>query len=389
MQGKVEICGVNTAHLKTLKNDEMVELLRRSQAGDQAARERLIEGNLRLVLSVIQRFLGRGENPDDLFQVGCVGLLKAIANFDVNLNVRFSTYGVPMIAGEIRRYLRDNSAIRVSRSMRDTAYRVLQCREAMQAEQSREPTLEEVARRLELPLETVDFTLPAAREETYAFTDKDLVIFGTPTYAGKVPNKLLPFVQTGFAGNGALAVPVVTFGNRSFDNSLAELCASLENAGFHTIAAGAFACQHAFSDTLAAGRPDREDMTVLAQLGAAVVTKLGKMTEIPAPVQVDGDADAPYYRPLGLDGEPKNFLKAKPQTDRSKCTGCGVCAALCPMGSISREDPAEVTGVCIKCHACVRNCPTGAKYFDDEAFLSHKAMLERDYTRRAEDKIFL
>ena len=232
-----------------------------------------------------------------------------------------------------------------------------------------------IAQTLELPLETVDFTLPAAREETYAFTDKDLVIFGTPTYAGKVPNKLLPFVQTGFAGNGALAVPVVTFGNRSFDNSLAELCASLENAGFHTIAAGAFACQHAFSDTLAAGRPDREDMTVLAQLGAAVVTKLGKMTEIPAPVAVDGDADAPYYRPLGLDGEPKNFLKAKPQTDRSKCTGCGVCAALCPMGSISREDPAEVTGVCIKCHACVRNCPTGAKYFDDEAFLSHKAML--------------
>ena len=118
-----------------------------------------------------------------------------------------------------------------------------------------------IAQTLELPLETVDFTLPAAREETYAFTDKDLVIFGTPTYAGKVPNKLLPFVQTGFAGNGALAVPVVTFGNRSFDNSLAELCASLENVGFHTIAAGAFACQHAFSDTLAAGRPDREDMT--------------------------------------------------------------------------------------------------------------------------------
>lgn len=181
-----------------------------------------------------------------------------------------------------------------------------------------------IAQTLELPLETVDFTLPAAREETYAFTDKDLVIFGTPTYAGKVPNKLLPFVQTGFTGNGALAVPVVTFGNRSFDNSLAELCASLENAGFHTIAAGAFACQHAFSDTLAAGRPDREDMTVLAQLGAAVVTKLGKMTEIPAPVQVDGDADAPYYRPLGLDGEPKNFLKAS-----RRPTGANAPAAAC------------------------------------------------------------
>lgn len=161
MQGKVEICGVNTAHLKTLKNDEMVELLRRSQAGDQAARERLIEGNLRLVLSVIQRFLGRGENPDDLFQVGCVGLLKAIANFDVNLNVRFSTYGVPMIEGEVKRYLRDYSAIRVSRSMRDTAYRVLQCKEAMQRESAREPTLEQIAQRLELPLQAVRQSMDA------------------------------------------------------------------------------------------------------------------------------------------------------------------------------------------------------------------------------------
>ena len=116
MQGKVEISGINTAQLKTLKNDEMVRLLRLSRAGDEAARQKLIEGNLRLVLSVIQKFLGRGESPDDLFQVGCVGLLKAIANFDVDLNVKFSTYGVPMIAGEIRRYLRDNSALRVSRS---------------------------------------------------------------------------------------------------------------------------------------------------------------------------------------------------------------------------------------------------------------------------------
>ena len=169
MQGKVEICGVNTAHLKTLKNDEMVELLRRSQAGDQAARERLIEGNLRLVLSVIQRFLGRGENPDDLFQVGCVGLLKAIANFDVNLNVRFSTYGVPMIAGEIRRYLRDNSAIRVSRSMRDTAYRVLQAREKLQRENQREPTVEQIAKELDLPREEVVFAMDAVVDPVSLF----------------------------------------------------------------------------------------------------------------------------------------------------------------------------------------------------------------------------
>ena len=161
MQGKVEICGVSTARLKTLKNDEMNRLLKLSQQGDEEARQQLIEGNLRLVLSVIQKFMGRGENPDDLFQVGCVGLLKAIANFNTDLNVRFSTYGVPMIEGEVKRYLRDYSAIRVSRSVRDTAYKVLQCKEAMQAEGANEPTLEEIAKRLNLPLETVTEAMDA------------------------------------------------------------------------------------------------------------------------------------------------------------------------------------------------------------------------------------
>ena len=161
MQGKVEICGVNTARLKTLKNDEMVRLLKLAREGDENARQQLIEGNLRLVLSVIQKFLGRGENPDDLFQVGCVGLLKAIDNFNTDLNVRFSTYGVPMIEGEVKRYLRDYSAIRVSRSVRDTAYRVLQCKEALMSESSREPTLEEIAKKLELPLETVTAAMDA------------------------------------------------------------------------------------------------------------------------------------------------------------------------------------------------------------------------------------
>ncbi|MBE6985567.1 MAG: RNA polymerase sporulation sigma factor SigG [Ruminococcaceae bacterium] len=161
MQGKVEICGVNTARLKTLKNDEMNRLLKLSQQGDENARQQLIEGNLRLVLSVIQKFMGRGENPDDLFQVGCVGLLKAIANFNTELNVRFSTYGVPMIEGEVKRYLRDYSAIRVSRSVRDTAYRVLQCKETMLAQGSAEPTLEEIAKRLELPLESVTEAMDA------------------------------------------------------------------------------------------------------------------------------------------------------------------------------------------------------------------------------------
>ncbi len=161
MQGKVEICGVSTGSLKTLRNEEMMELLKKAQAGDIGARQALVEGNLRLVLSVIQRFLGRGENPDDLFQVGCIGLLKAIKNFDLSQNVRFSTYGVPMIAGEIRRYLRDYSAIRVSRSVRDTAYRVLQCKETMLSETNREPTLEEIARELDLTLEEVSGAMDA------------------------------------------------------------------------------------------------------------------------------------------------------------------------------------------------------------------------------------
>ena len=145
MQGKVEIAGVNTARLPVLKNEETMALLRRAKAGDQDARQQLIEGNLRLVLSVIQRFSSRGENADDLFQVGCVGLIKAIDNFDINQPVRFSTYGVPMIIGEIRRYLRDNSAIRVSRSMRDTAYRVLQVRDRLLAENQREPSVEQLS----------------------------------------------------------------------------------------------------------------------------------------------------------------------------------------------------------------------------------------------------
>lgn len=161
MQGKVDICGVSTGALRVLSPEETQSLLRSSRSGDAAARDKLIEGNLRLVLSVIQRFSGRGENPDDLFQVGCIGLIKAIANFDPEKQVKFSTYGVPMIAGEIRRYLRDNSAIRVSRSIRDLAYRVLQCKEALTASLGREPTLEEIAQSLALPRQEVAQALDA------------------------------------------------------------------------------------------------------------------------------------------------------------------------------------------------------------------------------------
>ena len=165
---KVEICGVNTAKLKVLKESEKRELLEIIKNGTPKervqAREKMINGNLRLVLSVIQRFTNRGENPDDLFQVGCIGLIKAIDNFDCSLKVRFSTYGVPMIIGEIRRYLRDNNSIRVSRSMRDTAYKAMQIKEQMTAQNNREPTVEEIAKALDIPKENVVLALEAIVE---------------------------------------------------------------------------------------------------------------------------------------------------------------------------------------------------------------------------------
>lgn len=166
---KVEICGVNTSELPVLTNPEMRILIKNMHAGDNAARESLIRGNLRLVLSVIQRFNNRGENVDDLFQVGCVGLIKAIDNFDIGQNVRFSTYAVPMIVGEIRRYLRDNNPIRVSRSLRDTAYKALKIRDQLIGKTNREPSLTEVAKELGIPREDVVFALDAIQDPVSLF----------------------------------------------------------------------------------------------------------------------------------------------------------------------------------------------------------------------------
>ncbi|MDD3766754.1 MAG: RNA polymerase sporulation sigma factor SigG [Eubacteriales bacterium] len=164
MINKVEICGVNTAKLPLLSNEEKDELFARIQQGDKEAREEYIKGNLRLVLSVIQRFNNRGEYVDDLFQIGCIGLIKAIDNFDTSHNVKFSTYAVPMIIGEIRRYLRDNNSIRVSRSMRDTAYKALAVKERLTNQNSREPTITEIAKELDLPKEDIVIALDAIQD---------------------------------------------------------------------------------------------------------------------------------------------------------------------------------------------------------------------------------
>ncbi len=246
------------------------------------------------------------------------------------------------------------------------------------------------AEKLGLETATLDYTLPAARERSYSFGEGDIVVWGSPVYAGRLPNKLLPFVQNNFKGNGALAVPVAVFGNRSFDDALAELRNELENNGFRAVAGAGIAARHVFSEKLAAGRPDEADMVKIEEFSAKIADKIKKGEGLGGGLYVRG-ANPPkeYYTPRGLDGRPAVFLKAKPATDKDKCVRCGLCAASCPMGSISGDDPSEVGGVCIKCHACIHKCPRKAKHFDDEAFLSHKAMLELSFQRRAEPEFFI
>ena len=240
-----------------------------------------------------------------------------------------------------------------------------------------------------VPVERFPFTRPAEREKDYTFRDSDFVVVGAPTYAGKLPNKILPDFKSRLHGNGALAAAAVTFGNRSYDHSLAELCAVLEADGFHTAAGGAFVGRHAFTDQLAWGRPDWSDQREIESFAVSIADKVNGLTGIPAPVMVPGDADAPYYVPRGTDGQPVRFLKAKPLTDPSRCTGCGACARVCPMGAIDPNDVFLVPGTCIKCQACVRKCTRQAKYFDDPAFLSHVAMLEQTFAEPRKNERFL
>lgn len=248
---------------------------------------------------------------------------------------------------------------------------------------------EALAEALSLPLCCRSFTRPAERAEALEFGPKELVVIGTPTYAGKTPNKLLPDLKTKLRGDGTPAVPVVTFGNRAFDHSLAELCAVLEANGFCRVAAGAFPGRHAFTDALGEGRPDWDDRRKLREFAGEIAAKLQVLQAPFPPVEVPGDPDAAYYVPKGLDGEPAKFLKAKPRTDLSKCCNCGVCARACPMGAIDPADVAEVPGTCIKCQSCVRKCTHHAKYFDDPAFLSHVAMLEKNFREPKDCAVFL
>ncbi len=237
---------------------------------------------------------------------------------------------------------------------------------------------------------TTDFTLPAGRAQAPEIASDELVIFATPVYAGRVPNVLLKFLAT-VKGNGALAVPMVCFGNRNYDDGLIELRNILEGNGFKTIAGAAFACEHSFSRILAAGRPDDKDKTQAEEFAAQVYAKLQCMDGEPAhPVYVKGeDPIRPYYQPRDRQGNPVNILKVKPQLKAELCTNCGICAAVCPMGSINPDNVAEYTGICIKCGACEKKCPTGARYYDDPGYIYHRTELELGYERRAEPEFFL
>ncbi len=251
---------------------------------------------------------------------------------------------------------------------------------------------EKLGEALEAPVEEVSFNLPAARERELSFGPGDLVVLGVPTYAGRVPNLLLPYIRDKIRGGGALGVPVVLYGNRAFDDSLMELRNVMRDNGFHPVAAGAFVGEHSFSKLLGAGRPDEEDLELVRELAARTAEKVKRLTRPPEQsVEVEGcDPVRPYYTPRDRHGEPiRDFLKAKPVTDPGRCSGCGMCARICPMGAIDFTDFSRVTGKCIKCCACVKRCLRGAKRFEHEGFLYHQRELEEQYaSRRAESKIF-
>lgn len=236
-----------------------------------------------------------------------------------------------------------------------------------------------------------DFTLPEARKEALSFQKGELVIFGTPIYAGRVPNVLLKYLET-IEGNGAAAVPVVLYGNRNYDDGLIELRDILEKGGLHTVAAAAFVGEHSFSYILAKGRPDGGDMLAAREFAEKAAEKLRETAELESmePISVKGIPEPyrGYYQPRDRGGNPVDIRKVKPLT-KDSCNSCMICADVCPMGSISRDNPKEFVGICIKCGACIKKCPIQAKYYADEAFLYHQHELEEGLTRRAEPEWFL
>lgn len=236
---------------------------------------------------------------------------------------------------------------------------------------------------LQLPMEQMSFTLPKEREKEFVFADQDIVVCATPVYAGRLPNKMLPFIQESIKAQGAVAVTLNVFGNRNYDNAPIELYNELRRNGFTVAAVAAVPTEHVFLESIGRGRPTAQEMEQVVEFAAQVAEKL-RSGDLSADLEVPGAYPAPYYTPLGEDGQPVQFLKAKPQTHLELCDSCGACARRCPMGAISFEDTSQVPGICIKCQTCVKVCHTKAKHFTDEKFLSHVKHLEDEYLRPAQ-----
>lgn len=251
----------------------------------------------------------------------------------------------------------------------------------------------ELGKSLALPVKEVDFTTFQARKEKLEFNQDDLVVIGVPVYAGRVPNLILPYIKT-LVGNGTMAVPIVLYGNRNYDDALIELKTELENNGFETISAGAFIGEHSFSKILATGRPDNEDLKKADTLASETVKILHHILRSDGVVKniiyVKGNLPLhPYYTPRDRHGNPIDIRKVKPKT-KDSCTNCGRCVDMCPMNAIESETPDLVSGICIKCCACIKRCPQGAKYFDDERYIYHMHELEELYgSSRKEPELFL
>lgn len=232
--------------------------------------------------------------------------------------------------------------------------------------------------------EYIDVNRPEVRSQTYTFNREDFVVLGTPTYAGRVPNKIMPFFRDKIKGNQTKAVIVVTYGNRSYDDCLMEMILMAEANGFLVAGAAAVPCEHAFAPSLATGRPDSEDLQKLHELGHITGEQLYSDHILRRHIIPGNNPVGPYYVPKKPNGEPAKFLKAKPETDMEKCVRCGFCWGNCVMESIEQGVPEIVSGVCIKCQRCVKMCPKGAKYFDDEDFIQHKQMLEENFASKDE-----
>mgnify|MGYP002736103293 FL=1 len=249
----------------------------------------------------------------------------------------------------------------------------------------------ELARLLAAPCRSLHFTRPQVRQQELDFCQSDLVVLGTPVYAGRVPNLLIKYVAS-VQGGGALAVPVVCYGNRNYDDALSELRLTLTAGGFHPVAGAAFSCQHSFSLTQGAGRPDISDLTIAAGFADQVYHKVEALPSADAcpPLFVKGnDPVGPYYTPRDRHGNPINILPVKPKT-KDTCTQCGRCAKECPLEAIDPADAHNIVGKCMKCNRCVRHCPKHAKYFDDPNYLYHKTELDEQYTwPRKEPELFL